>query len=120
MHNNDSRNIEHINNTETNIDHHNDYYNNLHICSMNVQGLKKFENDIVFKNYCKGFDLVGMYETWQRHHNDFVNFIDGYTNFDSMRCYRKQTPRGSGGVTVFVKNWLINKRVIAQIFEEMT
>ena len=83
-------------------------------------GLKKFENDIVFMNYCKGFDLVGMNETWQRHHNDFVNFIDGYTNFDSMRCYSKQTPRGSGGVTVFVKNWLINKRVVARIFEEMT
>lgn len=58
MDRNESRNSEHINNTETNIDHHSDYYINLHICSMNIQGLKKFENDRVFMNYCKGFDPV--------------------------------------------------------------
>ena len=69
-------------------------------------------------DYCEGLDLVGMYEIWQRHHNDFVNFIDGYTSFYSMRCYRKQTPCGSGGVTVFVKNWLINKRVVVRVFEK--
>ena len=69
-------------------------YINLQICLMNVQGLKKFENEYVFFNYCRMFDFIGMYETWQRHEYDFKNFINGYINFDCIRPSKKQAQRG--------------------------
>ena len=102
-------------------DHHNvTNYINLQICSMNVQGLKKFENDHVFFNYCKTFDFIGMYETWQRHEYDFKNFINGYINFDCIRPSKKQAQRGSGCVSVFVKEWLVNNNIVKHIFIEMS
>ena len=36
---------------------------NLHISSVNVQGLHKFQNDQVFLNICNPFDFIGIYET---------------------------------------------------------
>ena len=63
---------------------------NLNMCSMNIQGLHKFQNDNIFLNYCTSFDIVGMYETWQRHEDDFRNFLNGYTNFDCIRHSRRQ------------------------------
>ena len=69
---------------------------NLHICSMNVQGLHKFQNDQVFLNFCIRFDFIGMYETWQRHQDDFRNFLNGYTNFDCIR-HSKNNPNVDQG-----------------------
>ena len=92
---------------------------NLHICSMNVQGLHKFQNDQVFLNFCSTFDFIGMYETWQRHQDDFRNFLNGYTNFDCIRHSKKQSQRGSGGVSVFVKDWFVNKGIVKRIFIEI-
>ena len=80
---------------------------NLKISSLNIQGLKKHCDGVVFKEYCKQFDIIACYETWQTSENDFANFIDGYENFDSMREKGRRAVRGSGGVTVFVKYWII-------------
>ena len=93
---------------------------NINICSMNVQGLKKFENDPVFKNYCKAFDFIGMYETWQRDQDEFNNLLNGYTNFDCLRPLKRSANRGSGGVSVFVKDWLVNNNIVKRIFHEMS
>ena len=93
---------------------------NLNICSLNVQGLKKFEDDDNFLNYCRNFDLIALYETWQRNRNDFTSFLENYINFDCLRPSRRTSQRGSGGVTVFVKDELVNKRIIKRIFDDMT
>ena len=75
-------------------------------------GLKKEHCDgVVFKEYCKQFDIIACYETWQTSENDFANFIDGYENFDSMREKRRRAVRGSGGLTVFVEDWIIQSGV---------
>lgn len=84
---------------------------------MNIQGLKKYDGDYNFKNYCKSFDLVALYETWQDNKTDFKNFLDGYTNFDCMRSKKRTAVRGSGGVTVFVKDWLMQTSGVMRIFE---
>ena len=47
-------------------------------------------------------------------------FLDGYTNFDCMRAPRGTTQRGSGGVTDFVKDVLVNNNVIRRIFTDMS
>ena len=33
---------------------------------------------------------------------DFESFLEGYVNFDCMRQLKGSSPRGSGGITVFV------------------
>ncbi|MEW8546815.1 MAG: endonuclease/exonuclease/phosphatase family protein, partial [Candidatus Thiodiazotropha sp.] len=83
-----------------------------------MQGLKKYDNNNSFKNYCKSFDLIALYETWQENENDFQDFMDGYTNFDSMRTKKRSAVRGSGGVTVFVKEWLMQTSGVKRIFDK--
>ena len=55
------------------------------ICSLNIQGLKKYENDQKFIQFCKQYDIIGLNETWQRNKLDFESFLEGYVNFDCMR-----------------------------------
>ena len=79
----------------------------LNICSLNIQGLMKYSDNTQFQDYCKLVDIIALYETWQRCGNDFKNFLQGYTNFDAIRKRTRNTARGSGGVTVFVKDWMM-------------
>ena len=85
-----------------------------------MQGLKKFEDDDNFLNYCRKYEIIAMYETWQRNINDFSSFLEGYINFDCLRPSKRTAQRGSGGVTVFVKDLLVNKNIIKRICDEMT
>lgn len=87
---------------------------------MNVQGLKKFEDDQYFLNFCRKYDIIGMCETWQRNEFDFRSFLEGYINFDCMRPTRGSAIRGSGGVTVFVREYFVNMNIIKRVFEEMS
>ena len=52
---------------------------------MNIQGLRKYNDSAAFKNYCKTFDVIALYETWQEHEAEFVDFINGYETFEAMR-----------------------------------
>lgn len=90
------------------------------ICTMNVQGLKKFEDDQSFLNFCRKHDIIGMCETWQRNEFDFQSFLEGYINFDCMRPTKGSATRGSGGVTVFVRDYFVNRNIIKRIFDEMS
>ena len=40
------------------------FFLNLHLCSLNVQGLAKYEAGVNFQHYFKRYDIVGLYETW--------------------------------------------------------
>ena len=78
--------------------------------ALNSQGLKKHASNTVFKTFCDQFNIVTLYETWQTKHGDFENFLPGFVNYDCIRtCSVK---RGSGGVTVFVKESLSNMNYI--------
>jgi len=64
--------------------------------------LKKHEDNVLFDKFCKSFDIIALYETWQRNADEFNQFLSGYTCYSNMRfCGNK---RGSGGVTVFVRD----------------
>ena len=52
---------------------------------MNIQGLRKYNDSAAFRNYCKTFDVIALYETWQEHEAEFVDFINGYETFEAMR-----------------------------------
>ncbi|MCG8044707.1 MAG: endonuclease/exonuclease/phosphatase family protein [Candidatus Thiodiazotropha taylori] len=99
---------------------HSDHVTKLKITSLNVQGLRKYTNDSVFKKYCEQFDIIALYETWQEHNGDFENFIEGYHNFDSMRKKKRSVSRGSGGVSVFVRDWILLKPGVKRIFQKFS
>ena len=111
---------------ETNFGHHfrneNDYSINidLKMCSWNIEGLKKYYNDISFQSYCSRFDILSFCETWGVSNDEFENFLPGYTNFNFCRRKKNTAARGFGGVTVFVKDWLIKRGSIKRIFDNIT
>ena len=77
-----------------------------------MQGLKKFENDQSFLQFCKQYDIIGLCETWQRNTSDFDSFLEGYINLTALR--------GSGGVTVFAKDNLVHGNIIKRVFDNLT
>ncbi|MCG7879459.1 MAG: hypothetical protein N0C90_24475, partial [Candidatus Thiodiazotropha endolucinida] len=50
----------------------------------------------------------------------FNKFLNGFTNFDCIRPSKKSAYRGSGGVSVFVKDWFVNNNIVKRIFKEMS
>ena len=87
------------------------------MCSLNVRGLRKCRDSEIFVSYCSRFDIVSVSETWQTGSDDFANLLPGYSNYDSPRK-RVRGQRGAGGVTVFVKNYLVEKNIVKRIYPE--
>ena len=86
----------------------------LNICTLDIQGLNKYDADPLFTCFCNKFDIVGLCETWQSRAGAYDRFLPGFVNFDSIRLNTKG--RGSGGVTVFIKDWLLNTNSIKRIY----
>ena len=82
--------------------------------------MKKYENDQTFLQFCKQYDIIGLHEIWQRNKLDFESFLDGCVNFDCMQQLKGSSPRGSGGVTVFVKDYLVGGNIIKRVFDNLT
>ena len=68
------------------------------------------------KNYFMKFDIVALCETWGNFAGDFDNFLSSYSSFDCVRKKSTSTGRNSGGVCVFVKEWLTQQNVVKRIF----
>ena len=63
----------------------------LKLCSLNIQGLKKYENNKLFSNFCSQYDIIALYETWQTGVDDFKGLMNGYTSFNKLRkCKNKE------------------------------
>ena len=88
------------------------------ICSWNIKGLLNYKDIHDFKQYCNKFDIIGLVETWASSSNEFDNFLEGYFNFHYIRPKKPLVIRGSGGVSVFVKNSFIKNGMIGRIFEK--
>lgn len=84
----------------------------MNIGSWNIEGLIKYEQNGEFKEYLKRFDIFSLCETWGKNLSDFENFLEGYTAFTKVRKKRFLRGRYSGGVTVFVKNKLMQQGLI--------
>ena len=89
----------------------------LNICCWNIEGLSKYSNDKSFQKYCSRFNILGFCETWGVKGDKLENILTGYTSFEFMRAKKKSAPRGSGGVSVFVKNDLIQTGRFRRVFE---
>ena len=68
-----------------------------------------------FQSYCSNFDIIGFCETWGVSNDEFEFFLPGYTNFNFSRPKKSTAIRGSGGVTVFIKDWLIKRGIIKRV-----
>ena len=88
----------------------------LNICSWNIEGLAKYENNIKFERFCMSYDIVGFCETWGYAADQFSDILTGFTRFDYMRTKKSSALRGSGGISVFVNKQLIECNIIKRIF----
>ena len=84
---------------------------------MNIEGLSKYANDINFQNFCSKFDNLGLCETWGVENSVFKTILPGFSCFDYVRPKKKTAKRGSGGVSVFIKDELLNTCKFKRIFE---
>lgn len=50
--------------------------------------------------------------------DEFDGLIQGYVNFDCPRTLSCCSVRGSGGVSVFIKSWMIEHKLITRIYHE--
>ena len=89
----------------------------LDICSWNIQGLEKYDNDSFLKSFWNKFNIVSFCETWGVDLKDFSNFLPGYSTFNCIRPRRKGAKRASGGVCVFVKDELFSSGRFIRIFD---
>ena len=61
-----------------------------------------------FIEYVTKYDIIGFVETWAKSKNDFENALPGYTCFSKARRKRSRKGRYSGGITVFIRNDILN------------
>ena len=77
----------------------------LRICSWNIYGLNhgKLHKDMLL--YLESFDIISMQETWLTESSDIE--IDGFNHYKVIRTgIDPNAPRGSGGISVFIKKSL--------------
>ena len=87
------------------------------MCSLNIQGLKKYIRNETVLAFCSQYDIVGLSETWQTTKDEFNDFLtDSYIKYDCPRPSRNS--RGSGGVSVFIKSSLHSTGLIKRIYSE--
>ena len=78
----------------------------MQILTWNIEGLQKYDNDIELKKYLQSFDIISLVETWGNFVGEFSNFLSSFTTFEFVRKRKPGSGRNSGGVCVFVKDWL--------------
>ena len=89
----------------------------MNILTWNIEGLQKYYNDVDLKNYLHTFDIISFFETWGNFVGEFSNFLLSFTAYESVRKKKPGSGRNSGGVCVFVKDWLMKANlIIAYLF----
>ena len=90
----------------------------MNILTWNIEGLQKYYNDVDLKNYLHTFDIISFFETWGNFVGEFSNFLPSFTAYESVRKKKPGSGRNSGGVCVFVKDWLMKANLVQRIFPE--
>ena len=73
-----------------------------------------------FISYVSKFNIFAMCEIWANSESDFTNFMPDYQHFVYARKKSPRAVRNSGGVTVLVKNDLIQNGTIEIIFSHLS
>ncbi len=107
-------------NTNTNLWDSGRAQRTIDLLCWNIEGLRKHTTSLYsdLKNFCSLYDIVGFCETFARDANDFVDFLDGYSIFNSVRTRKHKRGRPSGGVSVFVKDYLTSGGCITRILHD--
>ena len=76
----------------------------LKICGWNIAGLTKKRLEADFIKFCKGFDCVGLVETWENMEQaqDKV-LLEGYAAFRKGKGKKANKGRNPGGIMVLIK-----------------
>ena len=82
--------------------------------------MAKYDGDFEFQSYFSNFHIIGLCETWAVKGDNFDNLLPGYSSFDFCRDKKRTAPRGSGGVSVFVKQDLLRDGLVKRIFEHLS
>lgn len=88
----------------------------VNILTWNIEGLHKYQDNMDLKLYFMKFDIVALCETWCNFAGEFDNFLSSYISFDCVRKKKPGAGRNSGGICVFVNEWLVQKNVVKRIF----
>lgn len=90
------------------------------MCHWNIERLSRFESDSTFKTYCSKYDIISLCETWCVKGKEYDYFFPGFVNFDFIRPKKRRAGRGSGGVSVFVRDHLVKDGMAKWIFSHVS
>lgn len=89
------------------------------ILTWNICGLKKHKYNYSLLNYLKTFDIIGLVETWNDSKGDFDLLFESHKCFDAVRTKKPYSIRNSGGVSVYIRNDLIEAGSITRICSDL-
>ena len=62
----------------------------LHIATLNIQGLSAYEYDVQLKEFISQFDMIELCETWGENSSDFSGYFEGCCSFSDVRAKKKK------------------------------
>ena len=70
--------------------------------------------------YLQSFDIISLVETWGNFVGEFSDFLPSFTAFEFVRKRKPGSGRNSGGICVFVKDWLMKANLVERIFPKFS
>ena len=76
------------------------------IISWNADGLKRHLSKSHLLTMLRNYDIICIQETWANNYEQYMDLFDGYNAFSTCTAKRANRGRTSGGIIVYIKEWL--------------
>ena len=77
----------------------------IQILARNVDRLRRHTENPEFKEFCSGYDIICMIETWGRSQDDFSDFLETHESFSYIRS---EAENFSGGIIVYINKYILS------------
>ena len=76
----------------------------IQILAWNVDKLRRHTRNPEFKEFCSGYDIICVIETWGRSQDDFSDLLETHEAFTSIRS---EAENFSGGIIVYINKHIL-------------
>ena len=76
------------------------------ITSWNADSLKRHLSKSHLLTMLRNYDIICIQEAWANNYEQYMDLFDGYNAFSTYTAKRAYRGRNSGGIIVYIKEWL--------------